>query len=96
MSTRKRAFLLAIGLAGAVAALSGALLAGCVAIGFAVEAYVVCHAYCAPATGSGPSADDEPGGGDDDGGWRPPDAPPDPWPPMDPAARDVRREPVAL
>lgn len=79
MTARKRALLLAIGAAGAVAALSGAVLEGCVAIGFAVETYLVCCAYLAPSFPD--DEDDEPGddggGGGGDGG---PDLPPDPWP----------------
>jgi len=80
MPRRKKGLLLAIAAAGVVAAATGAVLEGCVAIGFAVEAYLVCCAYLAP------SFPDE----DSGGGWNPPDAPPDPWPPMDPAAAQAR------
>lgn len=84
MPPRKQALLIAVGVAGAVAALSGALLEGCVAIGFAVEAYVVCSAYLAP------------GGRDDDLGPGPedPDLPPEPVAPRDDPA--PVREPALI
>lgn len=89
MSVRKRALLLTIAAAGAVAALLGAVVEGFVAIGFALEAYLLCAAYQAPrAPDEGEEDDGWPGGG---GGWEPPDVPPDRWPPMDPAARDADR-----
>jgi len=72
MPARKRALLLAIGAAGVVAALSGAVLEGCVAIGFAMEAYVLCCAYLAPG---GPDGGDDRG---DDGPQDPSDPPPAP------------------
>ncbi len=80
MSTRKRTLLLAIAAAGLVAALSGAALEGCVAIGFAVEAYLVCSAYLLPATG-----------GDDNGGG--PDDPPADPAPTDPSRPGVATAP---
>lgn len=73
MPVRKRALLLAIGAAGVVAALSGAMLEGCVAIGFAVEAYVLCCAYLVPG---GDEPDDSGGGGEEpDDGPSPDDHP---------------------
>lgn len=80
MSVRKRALLLAIGAAGVVAALSGAMLEGCVAIGFAVEAYVLCCAYLAPGAADD---DDRPG----------PDDPPEDPGPADPGPRGAVSEP---
>lgn len=88
MSVRKRALLLTIAAAGAVAALLGAVVEGFVALGFALEAYLLCAAYQAPrTTDEGDEDDGWPGGG----GWEPPDLPPDRWPPMDPAARAADR-----
>lgn len=81
MTTRKKALLLGIGAAGVVAALSGAMLEGCVAIGFAVEAYVLCCAYLMPA-----GADEG-----DDGGPGPDLPDPAPLPP-DPSVEAVPDE----
>lgn len=88
MSVRKRALFVFIAAAGVVAALSGAVVEGFVAVGFALEAYLLCAVYEAPRRGEDGEDDDGSGGGGG-GGWDPPDTPPDPWPPMDPAARSA-------
>lgn len=93
MSRRKQALLFSLAAAGVVMVLSGLVLEGCILLSVAIEVYVLCSAYVAPMA-SDPDPPDE----DDEGpgGWEPPDFPPDPWPPSDPAVREADERVPAL
>lgn len=84
----RRTIGIALAVCAAVAAtlLSGSYVVGCVVLGTAVEVGVIWAAFREPVAEPARRDDDDDEGG---GGWRMPDHPPDPWPPMSPAARDA-------